>query len=489
MGYSGDYSLLARCTSECFATFTFVFFLECLLANKLLPKTKAHDLNYGWLAFGVGMAVFLPVQFLGFISTSLNPAMALGAAIAGHIDWLDWPCLALAQVIGAFFGAVMMWVFYLPQFETDPEPAPAKEDDRLLRTRDDMGPAALDFVSYSTRPEAVIPAAGTGFLEFGRMMSATRRRAPNTNRHYKLVDILGRDAGSDGRVRRRSVSVAYVHRRLEVLDGNLATPRRLSIPSDQPLGDSVVDIDNTQGRAPVSADEVELGSIQEDNSRQKMVPRTLEDTVHETENPVFRRMPRPLPGDNLPPAKNGEQKPEDDEVDPKVVASHIADQNMKLTIFCTRPAMYLPISNIITEMMATFYLVLGILLIKERAELLFEGYDAVYKHGSIAFFVGVLIFMLALSFGGMGVAMNPARDFAPRLAHWLLPVNGKGKSEWFYCWIPIIGPLMGGALGGVVFLGLSELHKGKKDDRDFEDEIAALTANVTELLSLLRPTN
>eukprot|EP00210_Caulerpa_lentillifera_P005774 g5521.t1 len=480
MGYSGDYSILARCASECFGTFTFVFFLECLLANKLLPKTKAHDLNYGWLAFGVGMAVFLPVQFMGFISTSLNPAMALGAAIAGHIDWQDWPALALAQTVGAFLGAVTMWIFYLPQFETDPEPAPVKEDDRLLRTRDDMGTAALDFVSYSTRPETVIPAAGTGLLEFGRMMSTTRRRPPTNQQHYRLVDILGRDAEGTGQLRRRSVSVAYVHRQLQVLDGGLPTPRgpsrthSESQESGQPLNDSVIDVETV----PVPCnEEVELRSIQEDGVNSRTGLRVSAENAQRTNQGIFRRMNRPLPGQNSDAGKTGAetgQKKDEDEVDPKVVASHIADQNMKLAIFCTRPARYLPVSNLITEVIATFYLVCGILFIKERAEFLFEGYDDVYKHGSIAFFVGVLIFMLVLSFGGMGVAMNPARDLAPRFAHWILPVDGKGKSEWYYAWIPIVGPLIGGTIGGLVFTALRELNKSEKDGRDFETEITSL---------------
>jgi glycerol uptake facilitator protein len=62
--------------------------------------------------------------------------------------------------------------------------------------------------------------------------------------------------------------------------------------------------------------------------------------------------------------------------------------------------------------------------------------------------VGLLVFAIGLSLGGpTGYAINPARDFGPRLAHAILPIAGKGNSDWSYAWIPIVGPVMGGLLG------------------------------------------
>ena len=66
--------------------------------------------------------------------------------------------------------------------------------------------------------------------------------------------------------------------------------------------------------------------------------------------------------------------------------------------------------------------------------------------------VGALIISIGLSLGGTtGFAINPARDLAPRLAHFVLPIAGKGHSDWSYSWIPVVGPLIGGLLGAGLF--------------------------------------
>ena len=69
--------------------------------------------------------------------------------------------------------------------------------------------------------------------------------------------------------------------------------------------------------------------------------------------------------------------------------------------------------------------------------------------------VGSLVWGIGLSLGGpTGYAINPARDLAPRLAHALLPIPGKGGSGWGYAWIPVLGPVAGGALGAVAYVHL-----------------------------------
>ena len=66
--------------------------------------------------------------------------------------------------------------------------------------------------------------------------------------------------------------------------------------------------------------------------------------------------------------------------------------------------------------------------------------------------VGLLVFSIGLSLGGpTGYAINPARDLGPRIAHALLPIHGKGKSDWSYAWIPVVGPCIGGVLGAWVY--------------------------------------
>ena len=114
----------------------------------------------------------------------------------------------------------------------------------------------------------------------------------------------------------------------------------------------------------------------------------------------------------------------------------------KLGIFCTGPAIRATIPNLISEIIATVVLVLAILFI--GANKYYEGLNPIL--------VGALIVSIGLSLGGTtGFAINPARDLAPRFAHFILPIPGKGSSDWSYSWVPVIGPFIGGVLGAWLF--------------------------------------
>jgi glycerol uptake facilitator protein len=118
------------------------------------------------------------------------------------------------------------------------------------------------------------------------------------------------------------------------------------------------------------------------------------------------------------------------------------DKDAKLAIFCTSPAIRHTLSNFISEVIGTFMLVFGILAI--GANELAQGFNP--------FLVGLLIVSIGLSLGGTtGYAINPARDLAPRLAHFLLPISHKRDSDWSYAWIPVLAPIVGGVLGAVVY--------------------------------------
>jgi glycerol uptake facilitator protein len=68
------------------------------------------------------------------------------------------------------------------------------------------------------------------------------------------------------------------------------------------------------------------------------------------------------------------------------------------------------------------------------------------------FFVGFLVLAIGLSLGGpTGYAINPARDLGPRIVHAILPIPGKGDSDWSYAWIPVVAPIIGGILGALAF--------------------------------------
>jgi len=117
------------------------------------------------------------------------------------------------------------------------------------------------------------------------------------------------------------------------------------------------------------------------------------------------------------------------------------DPGLKLGAFCTIPAIRDPLANLLAEMIATFVLV-------------FVGSAIIEKEigrGFVAPMGGALVWGIGLSLGGpTGYAINPARDFAPRLAHALLPIPGKGPSDWGYAWIPVVGPMIGATLAALL---------------------------------------
>ena len=122
------------------------------------------------------------------------------------------------------------------------------------------------------------------------------------------------------------------------------------------------------------------------------------------------------------------------------------DKSFKLMVFCTRPAIRHYPANLLCEIIATTLLVVGVAAIFGPAT---HGHPV---EGIGPYLVGVLVWGIGLSLGGpTGYAINPARDLGPRLAHALLPIAGKGNSDWSYAWIPIIGPLIGGVIGAALW--------------------------------------
>jgi glycerol uptake facilitator protein len=120
------------------------------------------------------------------------------------------------------------------------------------------------------------------------------------------------------------------------------------------------------------------------------------------------------------------------------------DPGLKLAVFCTAPAIRNTVANIVTEVIGTFLLVFGVLAIVAN--------EAPVEQGLAPLLIGLLVLGIGLSLGGpTGYAINPARDLGPRIAHFLLPIAGKGPSDWSYAWIPVVAPLIGGALGGLAF--------------------------------------
>ena len=119
------------------------------------------------------------------------------------------------------------------------------------------------------------------------------------------------------------------------------------------------------------------------------------------------------------------------------------DPGKKLGVFSTGPAIRNYGWNTLTEVVGTFVLVFVILI------------SGGTPSGLGPLFVALLVVGIGASLGGpTGYAINPARDLGPRIAHAILPIKGKGTSDWGYSWVPIVGPFIGGALGALLFLAL-----------------------------------
>lgn len=119
------------------------------------------------------------------------------------------------------------------------------------------------------------------------------------------------------------------------------------------------------------------------------------------------------------------------------------DPGLKLAVFSTGPAIRNTTANLLSEIIGTFVLVFAVFAI--------GGPSAPIT----PLVVGFLVVGIGLSLGGpTGYAINPARDLGPRVAHAALPIPGKGTSDWEYSWIPVVGPLIGGAIGALAYQAL-----------------------------------
>jgi glycerol uptake facilitator protein len=119
----------------------------------------------------------------------------------------------------------------------------------------------------------------------------------------------------------------------------------------------------------------------------------------------------------------------------------------QLAVFSTGPAIRNYAWNLVTEAIGTFMLMFGVFAI--------SGGDGDIIGSLSAITVGFLVWSIGLSLGGpTGYAINPARDLGPRIAHQILPLPGKGPSDWGYSWVPIVGPLIGAALAAFLWMGL-----------------------------------
>lgn len=124
-----------------------------------------------------------------------------------------------------------------------------------------------------------------------------------------------------------------------------------------------------------------------------------------------------------------------------------SDPGLKLAVFSTGPAIRNTVWNLVTETIGTFMLVFGVLNIKGAV----MGTTVIDLGALGAVPVAFLVWAIGLSLGGpTGYAINPARDLGPRIAHAVLPIPGKGSSDWGYSWIPVVGPIIGAVIAALL---------------------------------------
>jgi glycerol uptake facilitator protein len=143
------------------------------------------------------------------------------------------------------------------------------------------------------------------------------------------------------------------------------------------------------------------------------------------------------------------------------------DPGLKLAVYCTGPAIRNTGANLLCEIIGTFMLVFGVvaIAIKFSGGLLIQiqGITGSMTLGGAlstgALPVALLVLVIGLALGGpTGYAINPARDLGPRIMHAILPIPGKGISDWAYSWIPVVGPVIGGIIGALAARSLFDLH-------------------------------
>jgi glycerol uptake facilitator protein len=133
------------------------------------------------------------------------------------------------------------------------------------------------------------------------------------------------------------------------------------------------------------------------------------------------------------------------------------DPGLKAAPFATAPAIRNKASNLASEIIGTFVLIFVIFYFTDASMGTKETVTPIGLGSMGAIPVAFLVWVIGLALGGTtGYAINPARDLGPRIVHFLIPMKGKGNSDWGYAWVPIVGPIIGSVLAAIVFLLISK---------------------------------
>jgi glycerol uptake facilitator-like aquaporin len=419
-------------------------------------------------------------MILGYISAHMNPAVCLTLLILGKINGTEFVAAVGGEFLGAFVGAVLVWLHYLPHFKTVPTPYSTDADNLLLKG-DPVSQTALGIGSYNVRADDILARRrGLGdiahaFEDIKYYLKGSYRLNTPVENHSTLVEVaLGPDEVKDtnskthaDRLRRRSVQVCDVHRRLKDVDIQDFKSMLIGFESHQSpsmmnsssanMRTSAAHLDNTNPNPNAGAGAASRNTVSWNSSAGDLAnaPTTLNVNISPDSAGQQQKQEFELGTDvSIPAHSHNHSRHPSSPSNPMVEqrrqhleklyeAAVVADRNVKLSIFCTRPAIYSPPFNFLCEFMSTTALIYGALMIYARRDLLDLPERSLFRSLE-GIWIGFFVFLLILGLGGpTGIAANPARDFSPRVAHALLPIAGKGKSEFYYSWIPFFAPLVG----------------------------------------------
>ena len=402
----------------------------------------------------------------------INPAMFFFLAIIDKVSWKECFACGAADFAGAFCGAVLVAIFYYPHFGFSlPLPSDISDAATMLegpvsmeknagRIASAFGPASRQRDGETLRGELRhFFAAPTDehFLEQQKDLSEDAEMKELLSkmkmRHPRRSEALGyRPLNGNNFSSTRSLEVAAL---LHEHDPAMLSPpstaflrnydRRNSVQVAGLLHthDATIKPEETNGHANPKPDEgleVSVPNVKENE----------DDKENDDEDKIDIEYQQIQEHERANEAAKAAYK-----------AALQADQSAKLSIFATRPAIFNRPYNFLQEMILSAALILGAELFNLRSEKHEELTGLPVPDGPYfkSFYVAMFIAMLILGLGGVtGLAANPARDLGPRLAHYLLPLPGKGSSEWHYGLIvPLWGPLAGSVLAAAVFKGCEAL--------------------------------
>ncbi|KAJ3115948.1 hypothetical protein HDU96_010810 [Phlyctochytrium bullatum] len=509
MPYDGQYDLSTRMLTEFLGTFMALFLGLAVVANELLPSTKGHGMGFGWIAFGFGFAFAVAIQLFSYASAHINPAACLALLVRGDLYFYEFLALVFAEMLGGLVAAVMVYLLFLPHFKTVPEIGTSNPEDDLLRTRDVITPSALRYASYNTKSSASAPKPLKDRLAEARyyLLNEAYDDAPEKvmehliGRTYHLhgieVPFPKEDDDVPSSAPPKAVGAGVPEPFQADLSASTTAADQLDVvvvPNDEAAPKKKVDVVEPKRRLK-RRHSLQVADMQRRlrlAERELSLVQTMDDLTipartSEPDSELRRRRPAaatsetsgtstasngsPLPPRPIPhqPSKSSLLTIQARE-EALARAATQADQAMKLSVFATRPAIYLPVHNFFVECLGTATLIFGAFLIddhlKSAAMSAGEAFRGVPLTASpvqstvkVAFdasfspmFKGFFIMVLVMGMGGpTGFAANPARDLAPRLAHFLLPIPGKGSSEWNYGIITNLASMTGGLLAGGLY--------------------------------------